>query len=295
MFLRSLVTQWLRHRMGEQLREAAVDAVQHAAREAASETKAENPPPQTTLPPTECDVAFLFALAIEAGGLVDRVAERVTTRGGQLVEHVGRIGPRRVAIVETGVGGPAARASCRDMIAVRRPRWIVSAGFAGGLSRELWRGDMLMADHVADLSGRSLSVGLKLDAQTVASKRSLHVGRLLTVDRVIAQPAEKLRLGEEHSAVACDMESMAVAEVCREAKVRFLSVRTISDAADDELPPELEHLIQQTSIAGKLGAAAGAIFRDPKNAKKMWRLRSEALQLSDQLAKFLLGVLPQLE
>jgi adenosylhomocysteine nucleosidase len=288
MYLRSLVAQWLRHRVSEKLQETAADAIRASAAE-----RNENEP-DSTLPPQACDVALLFALGIEAGGLVERLTDRVTTRGGKLVEHVGQIGERRVAVVETGVGQTAVRLGCRDVIAVRRPQWIVSAGFAGGLSRELRRGDVLMADHVVNPAGRSLSVGLQLDRETVESQRSLHVGRLLTVDRVITRPAEKLRLGEEHAAVACDMESMAVAEACREAKVRFLSVRMISDAADDELPPELENLVKQTTLAGKLGAVTGAIFQDPKNAKQMWRLRSEALKLSEQLAKFLLGVLPQL-
>ena len=53
-----------------------------------------------------------------------------------------------------------------------------------------------MADHVADPSGRSLSVGLRLDEGSIAAQRSLHVGRLLTVDRVreISAPADYFAL-----------------------------------------------------------------------------------------------------
>ena len=87
---------------------------------------------------------------------------------------------------------------------------------------------------------------------------------------------------------------MAVAEVCRRHRTRFLSVRVISDALDDQLPPELERLVNHSSIAGKLGAATRAIWQRPSIVKDMWRLRETAQRASDRLARFLTGVVPQL-
>ncbi len=289
MFLRSLVSHWLRQQASEKLRETVAQAAGQG-----TETSDE-PAPDSALPPQTCDVGFVYALGIEAGGLVDVMSDRVTTRGPRLVEHVGTVDSRRVAIVETGVGREAARLGCQDMISVRQPRWIISAGFAGGLGPDMGRGHILMANHVSDVTGHSLSVGLRLDDETIESQPTLHTGRLLTVDRVITRPEEKGQLGQQHSALACDMETIAVAQVCREAKVRFVSVRIISDAVDDELPPELEHLIRQKTLAGKLGAATGAVFRKPGNVKQMWRLKTDAIKLSERLAKFSLGVVAQLE
>jgi adenosylhomocysteine nucleosidase len=148
---------------------------------------------------------------------------------------------------------------------------------------------MLMADSIADLGGRELSVGLK-----VPPHGGLHVGRLLTVPEIIKSPAEKRQLGQTHGALACDMESFAVAEACSFLNTRFLSGRVISDAIDQELPREVDVLLKQKTVAAKLGAAAGALFSRPSSAKDMWQLREDALQASDRLAKFLLGVLVQL-
>ena len=238
--------------------------------------------------------AFVFAFGIEAGGLVNRLADPVSTRGAKLVEHVGSVDKRRVAIVETGVGREAAGSGCRDLIEVRRPDWIVSAGFAGALSPRLKRGHVLLADRVIDATGRSLAVGLQLGEEAAGAQPSVHVGRLLTVDQLVTDPAEKRRLGETHDALACDMESLAVAEVCREAKVRFLSVRIISDAVDETIPPVVANLVKQKSLAGKLGAITGAVWQRPGNIKTMWKLHADATKLSERLAKFLGGVLPQL-
>ena len=146
-----------------------------------------------------------------------------------------------------------------------------------------------MANEILDISGARLAIDLQTE-----SSRSVHVGRLLTVDHLICKPAEKAALGAEHHALAVDMESWAVGEVCRQNKVRFLSVRIISDAVDDELPEDLNSLVTQKSTAGRLGAAAGTLFRRPGSVKDMLRLREEALVASDRLAKFLDGVIRQL-
>jgi adenosylhomocysteine nucleosidase len=91
------------------------------------------------------------------------------------------------------------------------------------------------------------------------------------------------------------METAAIAQMCRQHKTRFLAVRVINEALDDELPPDLESLTHQTTSAARLGAAAGAIFRRPSTVKDLWRLKEEAIKASDRLAKFLEGVFRQLQ
>src|SRR5690606_33984214 len=105
----------------------------------------------------------------------------------------------------------------------------------------------------------------------------------------------KRELGERHQALAVDMETFGVAEVCRREKQRFLSVRVISDAVDDELPAEIERLVKKKGMARKIGAAAGSVLRRPSTAKDLWRFREAALECSERLAKFLEGVVAQLD
>jgi len=150
----------------------------------------------------------------------------------------------------------------------------------------------VMADGLVDLAGRTLSTGLKLDPASVSP--SLHVGRLLSVDRILREPEEKRALAQQHGAIACDMESFAVAEVCRQAGVRLMSVRVVSDTVDDRLPPEIEKLLAETTLVGKLGTAAGAIFNRFSAIGDMWQLYEDALKCSQRLAKFLRSMLPQM-
>jgi adenosylhomocysteine nucleosidase len=232
----------------------------------------------------------VYALAIEAGGLVDRLAGAVRTQGSGFVAREGGIDGRRIVVVESGAGRAAAARATEALIGGHHPRWIISAGFAGGLDERLKQGDMLLADTIVDAEGHALAIDFKLGE----AKPHVHVGRLLTVDRVIRDPAEKRELGQRHAALAVDMETLGVAEVCRREKVRFLSVRVIIDTVDRELPRDIDLMVRKQSTAGKLGAAAGAIFRRPASVKDMWQLKEDALVASERLAKFLVGMIGQL-
>jgi adenosylhomocysteine nucleosidase len=242
-----------------------------------------------------CDVVFIYALGVESGGLVDRLRGAEISRHAHGMERAGKLNGREVVIVESGVGQKAAARATVEAIKFYQPKWVVSAGFAGGLAEELRRGHIVMADEVVNSAGERLDVRLKIDAQSLAAMKGVHVGRLLTVDSILRQPAERRRLAAAHGAIACDMESFAVAEACRNENVPLLGIRVISDAVDDELPPEIEYLLAQKSLAGKLGAATGAFLKRFSAAKDLWRLREDALKASDRLAKFLEGVVKQLE
>lgn len=290
MFVRQLVQAWIRQAAQEQLRDAVSGIPRGGPVEGESQSESEA---ARDAPPPE--VGVLFALGVESGGLVDRLQDVTRRRFKTRTEFEGALQGRRVLVVESGVGTAAAERATKRILERYSPAWVISAGFAGALRDDLRRGHVIMADSVLDAAGNELQVGLKMDAAQIAGTRGLHVGPLLTVDRIVRTADEKRTLAGRHKALACDMETFAVAHACQEHKTRFLAVRIVTDALDDELPPELEALVSQKSSAGRLGAAAGAIFRRPSSVKDMWRLKEEAIKASDRLAKFLEGVLPQLQ
>jgi adenosylhomocysteine nucleosidase len=284
MLLRQLVNNFVRQAARQQLQNAVSQAAQSRTASASGESQEM----------VRSNALVVFALGVEAGGTVDLLRDAVTTRCPNFVEHAGLLGERRVAVVESGLGGELATRATLDAIALHRPQWIVSAGFAGALTPELRRGHILMADEVVNAAGECLAVGLHVDRAVIEATRGLHIGRLVTVDRLIRTKAERTQLGEEHAGLACDMESMAIAQACQREHVRFLSVRIVTEALNDELPKEIERLLDQKSMAAKLGAATGAIFNRVSSIKDMWKLKEDALKATDRLARFLAGVIEQL-
>lgn len=292
MLLRWLVNNYLRDAAQGHLKSVVMDTLRGNMPGAAAAADEKTAGPPELAPP--CDVALIFALGIEAGGLVDKLSGVSTTRCKNFVEHAGSVQGKEVVIAESGAGLEAAAAATEEVIKFHEPAWVVSAGFAGGLADGPARGDFLMASEVVNLKGERLDVGLKLSADAIAATKRLHVGRLLSVEKLIGTQAEKRKLGMEYQALACDMESFAIADTCRRLKTRFLCVRIISDGVNDELPKEIERLMKQTTLGAKLGAAAKAVISRPQSAMDMWKLQDEAFKASDRLAKFLVSMLPQL-
>ena len=288
-----LLRNWLMQTARERMQEAARNAATGESR--AADDRPFEPHPTGPAQPPVCHVGLVFALGIEAGGLVDRLAGAIATTGARFVAREGGLEGRRLVIIESGAGCEAAARCTEALIAGHKPRWLISAGFAGALSEEMKRGHILMADEVVDVAGRRLKIDLNIDRAQIAASPGLHVGRLLTVDRVVHRAADKLALGREHGALAVDMETFGVAEVCRQEKVKLLSIRVISDCVDRELPADVDLLVRKKTTAGRIGAATGAIFRRPSSLKDMWQLREDALVASERLAKFIVGVVRQLD
>jgi len=244
-------------------------------------------------PAGPCDVLFIFALNAESGALTDLLEDAQYAKAASFVERSGTLAGKQVVVAEVGVGAEAAALGTADCLAIHQPKWVVTAGFAGGLDSRLKKGHILMADEVVDLTGRTLAPDHKIDRSTASP--SLHLGRLLTVDRILREPQEKSSLAQQYNALACDMESFAIAEVCRQAGVPWLSVRIISDTVDDLLPPEIELLLAEKSLAGKLATAAAAIVNRFSAVGDLWQLYEDALKCSQRLARFLKGVVEQLK
>ncbi len=277
MFLRALLNQWMQQN--------AKSTVQEFVRERLAGATRSRAPDNEPLPP--CELAITFALSMEAGGFVDLLEDVVTTRCQRFIEHVGNLNGRRIVIGETGVGSVNAYEATTDLLAMHRPRWLVTSGFAGGMTDALARNHLLLATEVVDERGEVVSLG----GAWGTGPAGVHVGRLLTVERVIRTPQEKRDLAARWGACACDMETASVLRACREQSTQAVAVRIITDTVEDQLPVEIESIVERKSLAQKLGAVTGAVLRRPSSIKDMWELRERALIASDRLAKFLVGVI----
>ncbi len=284
----------IRSILGSLLRSQVQRAVQERLTGGTDEpTEREQPAEADSGPPPET-VGVVFALGIESGGFEDLLRGKRIDKGKRLSFRTGTLDDRRVVVALGGPGRKAAARATEALIDGHDPAWIVSAGFGGGLAPELQAGDFLLADEVVDADGRCFAIDVGLSDEALAANPRLHVGRLLTADSIIARVEDKRALRQQHNALAVDMETHAVAEVCSRREKRFLAVRIISDTADEELPPGIGRMMEQKSTAGKLGATMAHLINRPSNLGTLWNLRERALSQSDRLAKFLKGLIAQL-
>ncbi|QHI98701.1 5'-methylthioadenosine/adenosylhomocysteine nucleosidase [Xylophilus rhododendri] len=185
----------------------------------------------------------------------------------------GRLGGKPVVLALCGIGKVAAAATTAMLIERFEVRRLLFTGVAGGLGTAVRVGDVVVGDafiqhdmdasplfprHEIPLYGRA-----RFDADPAlvtalreAARRALadvdglcdaadlarfglhavqvHQGLLVSGDRFVSALAEAAELRAAlPQALAVDMESAAVAQVCHDYRVPFAAVRTVSDRADD--------------------------------------------------------------
>lgn len=254
-----------------------------------------------------CHYAIIFALGVESGPTEDLLAGAIRIRGSGFHLLEGGISGRRVVILRSGAGQSQAAKAAELLIETHRPKTVISAGFAGGLTPSIKRGSILLANCVQDSSGRQIILDKSSAPSNDLNQEQLvqfpaienpsdysqikwpnfHIGKLLTLDRIIREPSEKQSLNEKHQALAVDMETYAIAEVCLRHKTPLSSIRVINDASDELLPPDVERLLHQKTEAARLGAAFAAILRRPTSIKDLWALKEKSITDSMELAKFI--------
>jgi len=277
---RSIFRQWAQQTAAEAFRSRVQEMAQNVE---------EQPP----APPRPIDLGVVFALASEGGGLEDRLSDKVWIKGEAGQVCIGSAGERTLALIVTGPGEKSARVGTEALILGHRPRWIIAAGFAGALSDHVQPFDIVIPDRLLNTAGRSLQVGLTLDAAT-PNAAGLHVGPLVSVSELARSPQQRRELAHTYQALAVDLESFGVADVCREYQVPMWVVKIITDGVDQQLPFEIAYLMKPRKWTEKLGAVTAAIWNRPGSIKDMWRLNELALRASDRLAAFLLSMVRSL-
>src|SRR3954470_6276576 len=131
-------------------------------------------------PPAPVDVGVVAALSIEVGFLMDRMTKVRKYAGPKHSVIEGECAGKVIALIVAGMGRAAARRGAQLLLDGHRPRWIVSAGFAGALDPELRRNDVVMANEVIDLEGQRYAIDVEVPPENRGPR--VRSGRLLTVD-----------------------------------------------------------------------------------------------------------------
>jgi len=189
--------------------------------------------------------------------LSDFDADRAERVAGRLF-HRGEAGAVPLVAVVAGIGKTSVAATTTLLIERFGVERVILVGVAGGVSREVALGDVVVAtaalhhdldaspivpryfvaslgiDRLAcheTLSAALLEAAQAFVAETVPPAR-VHRGLILSGDRFLGA-AEMAELRQRFpDALAVEMEGAAVAQVCLESAVPFAIVRSISDDGD---------------------------------------------------------------
>jgi nucleoside phosphorylase len=177
----------------------------------------------------------------------------------------------------TGMGqGNATRAGAA-VLAQRRPRVLLTCGFAGGLNAELRSGDVVFSAE----AGTRLAATLRAAG---AKPVSFHCAA-----RVAITAAEKSSLRASTGADAVEMESAPLRALCQSRGIPSATVRVISDAVDESLPLDFNALMTP-DYALSYVRLARAVALAPWSIPGLWRLGRRSDGAARRLAEVLTRV-----
>jgi nucleoside phosphorylase len=180
-------------------------------------------------------IAITFALPAESSDFV----RKLQGRGGVSREGVdsvrGVLHNKSIVVIHTGVGKKACRETMEIILRRERFEYLISAGFAGAIEKDLRVGHLLVSENFS-------SPQLLASPQLTLADEGTFLGKLLTVPRMVETIADRQNLNKKTGAAAVDMETETIAEVCAAHALPMLSVRAISDTEMEPFPAPAEVL-----------------------------------------------------
>lgn len=198
-------------------------------------------------------IGIICAMELELEGILGSMQIEDKTEISGITYVRGLLGSRELVVAQCGVGKVNCAVCTQIMIDKFSPDAIINSGVAGALSEDVTVGDVVIASYavqhdydttalgeekgLVDCSGE-LMVKIPMD-ETLSKKLydtakalggcNVFMGIIATGDRFVSDSDERLSIGEEFSALACEMEGGAMAQVCRRAKLPCAIIRSISD------------------------------------------------------------------
>ena len=293
MYQRWLVQQLLR----QASQSPAGDAMRTAAQQSARQAWQHFHPDRDNLQ-RSCETLFAFGLGMEADACTRELKQLQTVKCEGFLEYYGNLRDAQVVMLETGEGRQRAYQALINALQLHRPPFVLAGGFATSITEEVAVGDVILASSVTQhgeaqaTGGKTLKTAWRIDPDSL--QRRWHWKPLISLDEPPRDASSKRELASQHTAAGFDLESYGMLEACHQLQIPCYVIRLVTEGVDDQLPADIDCFLKQDNWASKLGAAAGSLWRRPGSAKDLWRLKEEAFQASERLAKIMLMLWQQM-
>jgi adenosylhomocysteine nucleosidase len=224
-------------------------------------------------------IGITFALPSESSDLIRRLRE--VERRDNLLS--GKIDNRAVTILHTGVGAKNCNARLEVLLHKTRPRLVISSGFAGAVSEELRVGDLILAQNFSDSQ-------LLASAERILRNHKPRRVKLFTSTSIVDSIPERNEIARTAGAAAVDMETGAIVAVCNAHGVPLLSLRAISDTAQQPFPMPPSVLFDIERQQTNYGRLLAYLFRSPASIWRLFRFAREIARVRAALTDAIIAL-----
>ncbi len=212
----------------------------------------------------------IVAMNSELQMLLAEMTDREGTSANSYTFYSGTIGKRKVIAMQCGIGKVNAAVGALTMIERFSPTAIINTGIAGGTGGGAAILDVVAATEVAyhdvwcgpgnepgQVQGLPSRFAGATDLFGISPTTGIKLGLIASGDRFVSTPQELAAvLATQPDAIAVDMESGAIAQVCHMKGIPFLAIRVISDTPGAE-----NHIDQYLDFWNVAPARTFAILR----------------------------------
>ena len=214
-------------------------------------------------------IAITFALRAESSEFVAQLADEKMIR--------------QAVVLHTGVGQKKCQDKIEEFLRHSRPDFLISSGFAGGISQHLQTGDLICGENFSDR--QLLSTAERILGSAV---RPINI---LTTTEIIDSAAQRAEQARASRAAAVDMETEFIARACAARGIRMLSLRVISDSVRDPLPLPISILFNLEKQRTDPVKLSGHLLKHPTAILRLIRFSRQIARARSTLAQALMKLL----
>lgn len=195
-------------------------------------------------------IGIISAMDSEHRRLVERLQEKKAVNDGNFHYVEGMLGGNRAILTQCGIGKVSAAVGTVELVRRYFPDCVISTGVAGGIDACLKVTDVVVSERLvyhdvwcgegneygqvqgfpAVYKGCFPLLEQALSLNDASPESRIHGGLICTGDRFVTNRAELDAIKQRFpAALAVDMESAAIAQVCHLYDTPFLSFRIVSD------------------------------------------------------------------
>ena len=148
--------------------------------------------------------------------------------------HKGKLWGHDIVAVVCGIGKVNAAVCTQILASEYNVSSIINVGVAGGISKDIFPGDVVIAENLVQYDMDTTAFGDHIGQITrMASNFKTFYGRIVSGDMFVASLDKIHWLEKEFNALACEMEGASIAHVCYLNNIPCVVIRSISDNANN--------------------------------------------------------------
>lgn len=227
--------------------------------------------------------AVVAALPEEIRPLQQRLHGRSRLRPGRGLKGI--LGERQVVTMATGDGSERARGGLIRLLAAAEVEAVIAIGIAGGLSKDLRVGDVVVAKRVTNSAGDVPEPADHLLVQAL-ELAGITPGAIHSHSQIAIDPVAKRRLWQEtgsHAAQVIDLETASYARSAAAQGVPYVAIRAVSDSSDEALPLDFNLYRRPDGSSDRLAILRHALLH-PSIVPELMQLRERLQHCASRLA-----------